>query len=309
MKSYIISLHSKNIELCDEIKSYGIDPVWVKGIDSSNLSKKIIEENFTKNFSKWGTKHAFGCALSHIKVWKKILENNDEYALILEDDVVFENNFKKEFKDIINNVPDNFDILYLGCFGCGVNYKISNLGLRIYGKGELKKINDKIIIPRHALATHGYIISKKGCKKILDLLLGKIFNSIDICLNDILINKNANIYASTPLLINQTSTVKYNPSKHPIMINKLLDFQIEKNLTANYCLNTVMYENIMEINYMRIFILLFSGIMRLIIGNNKDYIYTISYIYFIINYIDMFFIKNWSGIIINYILLILPFMF
>ena len=41
------------------------------------------------------------CALSHIKVYKKFLKTNYEYALIFEDDAVFLNNFSDNLKKFI----------------------------------------------------------------------------------------------------------------------------------------------------------------------------------------------------------------
>lgn len=39
------------------------------------------------------------CSQSHIRVWKHIVENNLEYALVMEDDVTFDKEWRKRLKD------------------------------------------------------------------------------------------------------------------------------------------------------------------------------------------------------------------
>jgi GR25 family glycosyltransferase involved in LPS biosynthesis len=58
------------------------------------------------------------CALSHIYIWQKFLENSyQEYVVIFEDDVIFCPNFIEKWLTIISSVRDHtnkFDLIYLG---------------------------------------------------------------------------------------------------------------------------------------------------------------------------------------------------
>jgi GR25 family glycosyltransferase involved in LPS biosynthesis len=59
----------------------------------------------------------FGCALSHVKLWEKLAECSDETVwMIVEDDMVPNNNFGKDWTGIYNSIKDNknWDICYLG---------------------------------------------------------------------------------------------------------------------------------------------------------------------------------------------------
>ena len=60
------------------------------------------------------TPGALGCALSHRKVWSMIVEKRQQCALILEDDVEFHPAVSKQFMDLWNRVPDDWDLVYLG---------------------------------------------------------------------------------------------------------------------------------------------------------------------------------------------------
>ena len=55
------------------------------------------------------------CSLSHVKVYKKFIETNFDYALIFEDDAVFLNDFTEKLqKFIIRNFKYKKQIILLG---------------------------------------------------------------------------------------------------------------------------------------------------------------------------------------------------
>ena len=55
------------------------------------------------------------CFASHIKSIRQFLEDNNdqEYGLICEDDILFSNNFHLQIKDLTNNLPDHVPVLSL----------------------------------------------------------------------------------------------------------------------------------------------------------------------------------------------------
>jgi GR25 family glycosyltransferase involved in LPS biosynthesis len=59
------------------------------------------------------TQGAIGCFLSHLEIYKKIVNNHDDkdYILILEDDNVFTDNFEQKIQLAIDRAPKDFDIL------------------------------------------------------------------------------------------------------------------------------------------------------------------------------------------------------
>ena len=59
----------------------------------------------------------FGCYMSHVLLWQKLLQMEDPHAVVLEDDTVITNNFSDELKARLERLPDNWDILFLnGCY-------------------------------------------------------------------------------------------------------------------------------------------------------------------------------------------------
>jgi GR25 family glycosyltransferase involved in LPS biosynthesis len=55
-----------------------------------------------------------GCTLSHLKVWRHIVENNIPMALIFEDDVLFHPDWDRLGPVYLKHTPPDFDVIYMG---------------------------------------------------------------------------------------------------------------------------------------------------------------------------------------------------
>jgi len=61
--------------------------------------------------------------IKHYEVLKKIANSSDPYAIILEDDVIFDLNFLELFKKYLKETPKDFDVIFMGS---GANLKPIN---------------------------------------------------------------------------------------------------------------------------------------------------------------------------------------
>jgi len=73
----------------------------------------LLDENLIKKYKNIN-KYEIGCMLSHYDIIKDAKLNNYKKILILEDDVLFVENFHKNFSTIISKLPENYKMLYLG---------------------------------------------------------------------------------------------------------------------------------------------------------------------------------------------------
>ena len=117
------------------------------------------------------TKQEIAVTLSHIEVWKKMMQENIEYALILEDDVYFTNKFSTNIDKIWDEISKSkFDILFLSFD---------------YVKGISKrerKCKEFIHKPHVGIwQASGYVLSKKGVQKLLKEL--PVYGPVDLWLN------------------------------------------------------------------------------------------------------------------------------
>lgn len=72
-----------------------LDVCFVEAVDGRNLSKKQLmkiwnQDKAYKTYGRYMKGGEIGCALSHRKCYEEIWNNHDDVALILEDDVSFQ---------------------------------------------------------------------------------------------------------------------------------------------------------------------------------------------------------------------------
>jgi GR25 family glycosyltransferase involved in LPS biosynthesis len=133
----------KNIERFDAIGPDRLKEGWQK----LNNPKIVYEKDpcFTEMLGKQG------CFLSHLLIWKDIIERKIPFTTIFEDDVLFHNQWKELAPVYFEMTPTDYDIMYLGSqFLKSSSYHI-----------------DKVPV----YCTHAYIISLKGAIKLYNMLL------------------------------------------------------------------------------------------------------------------------------------------
>ncbi|NOZ90121.1 MAG: glycosyltransferase family 25 protein, partial [Epsilonproteobacteria bacterium] len=89
-----------------------IDAVNGKTLTEEEISRKCDIET-VKKYPNWLTRGAIGCALSHAKVYKKILEDKIDYGIILEDDAQLSEDFEKVVKALFDKNLLNQDTITL----------------------------------------------------------------------------------------------------------------------------------------------------------------------------------------------------
>lgn len=106
VKTYLInqkeSVDRRNTMLAELIKYPCMDVEIVEGINGKRLSPEYVKTNFdvlkfvyrNRRTPKRGE---IGCILSHRECYKRLLDSDEDYALILEDDIVFFYPEKVEF--------------------------------------------------------------------------------------------------------------------------------------------------------------------------------------------------------------------
>ena len=151
IKTYIINLKkdTKRWENMEKLlKGSKLEVYIFEGIYGKDMNEKEILENtniLCRNIScSYGI---MGCAMSHITLWKKLLNEKDDKFIILEDDIE-KIEFDKLYKLINNLNTFEWDIISLHILQL-VNPKI------------VKEIDDiKIVNSFMPLTTAGYIINK-----------------------------------------------------------------------------------------------------------------------------------------------------
>lgn len=124
-------------------------------------AKRSIMLNERRRHSDLNTVGGVGCALSHISVWQKIVNDKTKVALICEDDAVLPYNFVENVNSEIANSDilcdtSKWDMFLL----CGLWKGLHD----IPGEDGLKKIDTFFLF-------HCYVITYEGAKKLLEYAL------------------------------------------------------------------------------------------------------------------------------------------
>lgn len=107
------------------------------------------------SFAKWDTEFVKypgkqGCFLSHLKIWKEMIDQKIPYMVVLEDDVLFHPLWKKIASEYFQNTPKDYDIFYMGAqFEFQSNFHIDS--------GPV-------------FCTHAMVLTYTGVKKLWDMI-------------------------------------------------------------------------------------------------------------------------------------------
>ena len=132
-----------------ELAKVGLaDPTIVPGVDGHTNRENKVFTLFCRLFC---TEHMMGCALAHLNAWKRIFEDEHQFALLVEDDISIQypDTFREELNTYIEALPPHWDFVSLFCQGlCSHDTRI--------GRGSMA----------------ASLISRHGCQKLLDIKIG-----------------------------------------------------------------------------------------------------------------------------------------
>lgn len=174
---FIINLDTsteRRIEMIRQMDFYGLKYEFFEAVDGKKLDINVINEirnqpySFKKAFGREMTLGEIGCAMSHLNLYKKIVDEEIDYALILEDDSEFDEQLPYIVKNI--NTPEvlqnKLDLVLLGYCTNDLNKRkkaeVSWYQRRKIGKGIFFGIPTVWY-----WLTIGYLISGKGARKMI----------------------------------------------------------------------------------------------------------------------------------------------
>jgi len=122
-----------------------------------------------------------GCWDSYRRLFNKIKEENIEYTLILEDDVEVVENFQERLNNVISELPDDWDLLYLGGWNVG----------------DIVKYSDKLNHAKKVYTTHAFIVRQKFVDTVIKGINERQWK-VDVLISDIL--PLGNCFICNPIL-------------------------------------------------------------------------------------------------------------
>lgn len=121
-KIYVLSLMDeiqRRSDIFNQLSNQNLRFEFIDAIDLRNTSEddiKVYRESIVINSKRELKKSELGCLLGHKYICNKIINDNIDFAVVLEDDAVIDTDFNK-FLDTIcyeNKLLNAFDVLLLG---------------------------------------------------------------------------------------------------------------------------------------------------------------------------------------------------
>jgi glycosyl transferase family 25 len=160
----------RRLHTTEQLNELSVTFQFVEAIDGDLITEQEIRNSNDYGIYKSGFhsnylgKEEIGCALSHLKIFRKMVDEKIELACILEDD----NNYSKDFKDLLvtgNLFTADWDILYLGQHSACTTKEAQSRNkkqlvlLKYY-------IGEAIEVP---YGSYAYLINNEAAKKILNI--------------------------------------------------------------------------------------------------------------------------------------------
>ena len=183
------------VKSINEFYRHQIEAEFIEAIDGEELNlPEIISLDGLK-----ASKGDIGCALSHAKVCRIAKERGLKNYLVFEDDIELAENFNERFEEYIEQLPSDWDMIYLG----GSH------------NGEIVPVTDNIVRGTKIFTTHAIGIRET----MYDALIGvweKKNEKVDVAVSKL--QGKFKCYAFNPFIAGQ------RPS-HSDILNKFTDYK------------------------------------------------------------------------------------
>lgn len=152
-----------------------------------------------------------GCCLSRLKIYKQIIENDEQRVLILEDDIRVEYTKASFLEKALEELPDKWELLYLGYLNnhtyqtlpsklrIQLAYPLLNLlGFNRYNPSHYRckfprPYSGHLNLSGYHYGTHSYAVTQAGAKKILEFQT-PISMEIDNAIGEMCMREQINAY-------------------------------------------------------------------------------------------------------------------
>jgi glycosyl transferase, family 25 len=195
--------HMQHLCKKNSLDCHFIDAVYGRDLSDDYIEQIYDKDKGVKEIGRELTKGELGCALSHLSIYHKMLDNNIQRAIVLEDDIYLVEDCTKVINSL-DRLPNNWELILLGYY--------SNVQTELATPSSFRyrtSISDKyecVRLVRLAFGTHGYLINLNGAKK-LSSQLTTIIKPIDYYTGT---DTDINMYAIRPRIVRLHPQYKEN---------------------------------------------------------------------------------------------------
>jgi len=210
-----------------KLNEYQLSFDFINAVDGRLLDEKYIKQMISKNkaidsIGREMSRGEIGCAMSHLHVYQKMVEEDIEQAIILEDDIDINYDNFNEIIDFLAKENNNKPQVHL------LTESIS------YLSKNTQKIDGIYNIARvvQALSTAGYVINQSAAKQMLginkkvwivadDWVRYRMHTDVDVsCVVPCVIKENPSIANQSSITSERNKKIKTRTIKYILSRNK-----------------------------------------------------------------------------------------
>ena len=195
------------------LDQYHLKYEFVEATDGSILGPEEISQVYSadhaiRSIGRELGKGEIACALSHKRIYERMVEEKIPYVVILEDDVIFDSMFI-DFMEVLSDLPPNWDCVLLNYYKKSPFYKFYCVSLR--NRIPLNKTLRLVRFIETMDSSAAYALSLSGAHKLLLKLNKGIIKPIDLYTGD---EEILNLYGILPKIVEidsffgQTSSIE-----------------------------------------------------------------------------------------------------
>jgi len=134
------------------IETYtGVERNWIAKESLISARSQVRNHSYDHSYG------SIGCSISHLRIWKKIVDENITVAVVLEDDVTIPKNFAYRLHHLLHVAPDDWEFLNIG-----------PIWLRTPPGNITKRDGMTFFRQGNFWGTAAYVIKLETCKKFLE---------------------------------------------------------------------------------------------------------------------------------------------
>jgi GR25 family glycosyltransferase involved in LPS biosynthesis len=176
LKNYVRRVSAVDaLEFESSVETENVDQIYSLGDQLYVDPRRVLPNKLDFDEEIQMSRQEIAVALSHIKTWEMVASGEDQYALVLEDDICFSYRFSSYVEKVWAELCDLrggsplFDILYL-------SYKQVDQG------AEKTRITKNVFqLFRGVWYLSGYVLSKRGAERLLNQL--PVRGPVDLWIN------------------------------------------------------------------------------------------------------------------------------
>jgi len=162
----------------EELSANGVTAERFSATLGKAMTEEELQEQTTFGARYFCTPGMIGCFMSHLRIWKKVVDEGLPAVVVLEDDVVvLHSDFNRRLQVLLDELPEDWDICLLGAVGC-IATEREALPMKVYGlvtgggrasPGKTRSVSPNLYVPYRPAGTHAYMVSQKGAAKLARL--------------------------------------------------------------------------------------------------------------------------------------------